>query len=131
MTMMPGNVMTIPFGAKVIIPFGSTIFLPPGSQIQMQSPILPQPQQQHGGHKHHRRSSTSSDGIAEIVGNRHWIPSPTTRPPSDDTDGHHETTDVDNTETDYYFEDQPVVDDSTSNDGVQVDDNVSSPDYKT
>lgn len=95
-----GNVMTLPFGAKVTIPFGSTIFLPPGTQVEMQqltpsstpaAPPASTPSHSHS-HHHHRSSSSSIDVMNDPAVNMETRSA------------------VDNIDSDYYFDDGGAVD---------------------
>ena len=90
-----GNVMSLPFGAKVTIPFGSTIFLPPGTQVEMQQliPAAPAPSSSHS-HSHHRRPSNSA---IDVMNDNPQVNTETRSA-------------VGNIDSDYYFDDGDAVD---------------------
>jgi hypothetical protein len=91
-----GNVMSLPFGAKVTIPFGSTIFLPPGTQVEMQqlTPAAAAPSSSHS-HSHHRRSSINS--AIDVMNDNPQVNTETRSA-------------VGNIDSDYYFDDGGAVD---------------------
>ena len=156
------KIMTLPFGAKVIIPFGSTIILPPGSRIEMEPPPAQSGQlphqhdvqeQQHVGHKH-RRTTTSVDGIAAIVGSHQQDADPLSppltlltnskdgtigdvsddvqlRPASDAVESDQPPNDAeaaDSADPDYYYEDEGVIEDGDDvfEDAVQSEEDAAS-----